>query len=307
MGWLSRLFGTASAPDVAPAPPQVIAPLNLDFVAIDVETACSRNSSICQVGIVGFLDGKEVLTFESLVDPRDEFDPFNVGLHGIDRHHVRGKPHFGHLHETLAGHLGGRIAVAHSSFDRGALSAAALQHRKPEIEARWLDSVAVARRAWPDLPNHKLKTMADHLGINFKHHDALNDARTAGLVVLRASEETGLSLKDWFAAPRKPRSKAPVARPGGSGPLAGECVCMTGDMSVPKPKMADEIAAAGGSVTSTVSGKTTILVLGHQDVSTFAGKDKSAKHIKAEVMNAAGHHVRIMVEHEFRMLLARTG
>ena len=28
-----------------------------DFVVVDVETACSRVSSICQIGIVGYRDG----------------------------------------------------------------------------------------------------------------------------------------------------------------------------------------------------------------------------------------------------------
>lgn len=37
-----------AAPVVAPALPE------MDFVVIDVETACGRASSICQIGIVGF-------------------------------------------------------------------------------------------------------------------------------------------------------------------------------------------------------------------------------------------------------------
>ena len=40
--------------------PDFLAP---DFVVIDVETACSRVSSICQVGIVGFRDGREIFEY----------------------------------------------------------------------------------------------------------------------------------------------------------------------------------------------------------------------------------------------------
>jgi DNA polymerase-3 subunit epsilon len=64
----------------------------VDFVVIDVETACSRVSSICQIGIVGFRDGAEVLSFETLVDPRDDFCSFNTGIHGICAEHVIGQP-----------------------------------------------------------------------------------------------------------------------------------------------------------------------------------------------------------------------
>ncbi|MEG3175071.1 exonuclease domain-containing protein [Sphingomonas sp. RB3P16] len=66
-----------------------------DFVVIDVETACSRVSSICQIGIVGFRDGREIFDYETLLDPRDEFNPFNTRIHGIAAHHVVGQPCFG--------------------------------------------------------------------------------------------------------------------------------------------------------------------------------------------------------------------
>lgn len=46
-----------------------------DFVVVDVETACARVSSICQIGIVGFRQGREVFAYETLVDPCDEFPP----------------------------------------------------------------------------------------------------------------------------------------------------------------------------------------------------------------------------------------
>lgn len=298
MGWLSKMLGG----DAPPAPER--AKVVVDFVSVDVETSCSSKSSICQVGIVGFHEGREVLTYSALVDPRDEFDPFNVGLHGIDAHHVRGRPHFGKLYGQIADHLHDKVTVAHSSFDRGALSAAAAVYGRSPFAARWLDSVEVARRAWPQLPNHKLNTVANHLGLTFTHHDALNDARVAGLIVVRASEETGLGLTDWFASPRKIKARAPVAREGGAGPLAGHCVCMTGDFSAPKAEMADRIAAAGGAVTSTVSRKTTMLVLGVQDPSTFAGKNKSAKHIKALELQAAGQAIEIVDESGLRARMA---
>lgn len=180
-----------------------------DFVVIDVETACQRTSSICQIGIVGYRDGVETFAYESLVDPLDDFSPFNTRIHGIAAHHVTGQPTFAILHEIVAGHLGNRITVAHSSFDKGALGRACTLHMLPPIAARWLDSVGVARRAWPDLPNHKLGTLARHLGLEHRHHDALSDARAAGQVVLHAMAVTGLTLAEWFTPP--PRRKRTVA------------------------------------------------------------------------------------------------
>ena len=63
------------------------------------------------------------------------------------------------------------------------------------------------------------------------------------------------------------------------------------------------IAAAGGAVTASVSRKTTVLVLGVQDPSTFAGKLMSSKHMAAEALQKQGHPVRIMNEATFRTTL----
>ena len=107
---------------------------DLDFVVVDVETACSRVSSICQIGIVGFRDGRETFAYETLVDPCDDFSSFNTRIHGISCDHVVGQPTFAHIHETVGSHLSGRITVAHSYFDKGALAAACLVHDRAPIE-----------------------------------------------------------------------------------------------------------------------------------------------------------------------------
>ena len=275
-------------------------------MVIDVETACSRTSSICQIGIVGFRNGKEVLTYETLVDPRDEFHDFNTRIHGIASHHVRGKPHFGSLHQTIDLHLAGRITVAHSNFDKGALGAACEVHRKPEIATRWLDSVRVARHAWPELHSHKLNVLAKHLDLEHRHHDALSDARAAGMVIVKAIDHTGIELEGWFGNLNKRPSPASASirrSASGAGPLAGHSVTFTGDFSVPRNQLADAVCAAGGAVTTGPTKKTTLFVMGVQDPSSFAGKAKSSKHLKAEELMSAGQPLRIIDEAQLRSMM----
>ena len=62
------------------------------FIVIDIETANPDLLSICQVGIVFFENGEVVTKWETLVNPRDYFDPINVSIHGITERDVRDAP-----------------------------------------------------------------------------------------------------------------------------------------------------------------------------------------------------------------------
>lgn len=52
----------------------------------------------------------------------------------------------------------------------------------------------------------------------------------------------------------------------------------TGELALPRREAADLASRAGCNVTSGVSKKTTILVVGDQDLSKLAGNEKSLKH-----------------------------
>ena len=271
-----------------------------EFVVIDVETACSRVSSICQIGIVGFRNGQIMFEYETLIDPRDDFSSYNTRIHGIAAEHVLGQPCFAEVHEIVSGHLTGRVTVAHSYFDKGALAAACRVHDREAVDTTWLDSVRVAKRAWPELPNHKLNVVSRHLGIPLKHHDALSDARAAGLIVVKAIEHTGRSLAEWLAPPTRQRA-APAPPPAASGPLAGERVAILG-----QPRsglLAHRIAAGGGRVVSAVGSTTTILaVIGDEP---FGYVRYDAQFRKAEQIQRSGGAIRIMSERQLIGELAK--
>ncbi len=73
----------------------------MNFVVIDVETANPDFSSICQVGIAEFRDGKHHGLWESLVNPEDYFDEMNIAVHGIEEHMVRQAPKWSAKAEDL--------------------------------------------------------------------------------------------------------------------------------------------------------------------------------------------------------------
>lgn len=269
-----------------------------DFVVIDVETACSRVSSICQIGIVGFRGGREVFAYETLVDPCDEFASFNIGIHGITPSHVAGQPTFADIHGVVAGHLGGRITVAHSGFDKGALAAACRIGEHAVIEANWLDSVRVAKQAWPQLASHRLNVLSRFLGIEHRHHDALSDARAAGMVIVRAIEQTGIDLQGWMAKPARAQPKAPPPAP--DGPLRGQRVAILGEAR--DGQLAHFVAGAGGRVVASVGATTALLVIAtKQPYGRWV--EASPPHRKAQELQTAGSALTIVTEEALRARL----
>ena len=269
-----------------------------DFVVIDVETACSRVSSICQVGIVGFKDGRELFEYETLLDPRDEFNVFITRIHGIAAHHVVGQPTFADVHATVHGYLAGRTTVAHSYFDKGALAAACRFHDRAMIETTWLDSVRVAKRAWPDLESHRLGLLARYLGIEHKHHDALSDARAAGWVIVKASEHTGLSLADWLAPPRV---AGPAPRAAVDGPLKDDRVVILGE---PRDgRLAHLAAGLGARVMTGVGSSTTLLVVAGREPFGRATRS-SVAYSRAQALRAEGAPIRIIASDALKAIAA---
>ena len=183
--------------------------MSLDFTAVDVETANRYNrGSICQMGLAVVRGGNIVQVLTQLIDPQDRFDEdFTAQIHGIDARKVAGMPTFQQLYPQVAGRLSGVVVAHNAGFDRSAIEAACRAGGLPPPQGVWLDSLAVARQAWPQLSSHSLPSVARHLSIQFRHHDAAEDARAAAEIVLRACAQQRTDVNGWLrrlgrAAPR---------------------------------------------------------------------------------------------------------
>lgn len=282
----------------------------MDFVALDFETANPRLTSICQVGASVFRNGVLARSYCVDVDPDDYFDPIHISIHGIDERRVAGAPRYAAVHDELASIIGGAIAVTHTSFDRTALHRTCAHHGLPTAECRWLDSSMVVRRAWPEFARsgYGLGNVSRHLGLEFRHHDAGEDSRVTGEILMHAIGLTGLSLEDWLEWVRQPitpsasASVAQVGRP--DGPVSGEVIVFTGALAIPRREAAALAAQIGCDVGDGVTKQTTLLVVGDQDLARLCdGETKSSKHRKAEAAIRDGQSIRILSEADFLSLV----
>jgi len=282
---------------------------HVNFLAVDVETANPALSSICQIGIASFRDGRLSGSWGSLINPEDYFHPINVSIHGIHESDVQSSPIWTEVYPIVCAALQDGIAVSHTAFDRVSILRACERNGLPCREFRWLDSAKVVRRTWPIFSQrgYGLANVAAHFCIQYRAHDALEDARCAGEILLRAITETGLSIDQWFERvrhPIDPFANEPITRAGNTdGPLHGEVLVFTGSLSTLRREAADTASAAGCEVDARVTERTTVLVVGDQDIRKLAGHEKSSKHRKAEDLIAQGQKIRIIGESDFKKVV----
>ncbi|MCH7534708.1 MAG: transposase [Bacteroidetes bacterium] len=331
----------------------------MKFIAIDVETANADMASICQIGIAWYEAGALVKEWKSYVDPLDYFDPANVAIHGIDEKAVHGSQPFSELAQEIFKYIDQQVVVSHTHFDRVALIRAYDKYETNHPECTWLDSVRIARHTWEQFSEsgYGLENVCNYLGYEFDAHDALEDAKAAGYIILTAIKhsetdletlvnkslqrqrkkfrrqhyrakgleyETKLVIKwgdlesdlesDYYIddtdevsdVTKKHRffGEKPVKRMGNPyGPLYGEILVFTGALDIPRHKAADMAAAVGCRVEQGVTKKTTLLVVGDQDIAILAGHKKSSKHRKAEKLIEKGIQIRILKESDFKRLI----
>ena len=278
------------------------------FIALDVETACSDAASICQIGLACVLRDNRIRTYSTLVNPDTRFDRFNIQLHGIGPDHVSGAPRFAETLEHLFPLLSRHHLVQHSTFDKQAVNAACRSCGIAIPDFRWADSVKIARRAWPELKGnggHGLANLKKVLDLEFRHHDAGEDARAAAMVVLHAEMHLRMPFDDLIKPARKQRYPAPITMDGDpSGAMAGSAVVFTGALGMSRTDAAELAARIGMTVQAGVTKRTTHLVVGDQDLTALAGHAKSSKHRKAEEMQSRGHSIQIIGETEFKALVS---
>lgn len=282
----------------------------MEFVAIDVETANADMSSICQIGVARFVDGEILEEWKTYVDPEDYFDWINISIHGIDEAMVKGAPTLPVIADQILGWLDSRVAVCHTHFDRVAMLQACHKYDLRLPTCTWLDSARVARRAWEQFAwkGYGLDCVCSILGYEFAHHDALEDAKAAAHILLAAVEKTGIDMQGWLRRVEQPidlKYRDNIARGGNpEGPFYGNVLVFTGTLDIPRAEASDMATKIGCSVAPGVTKKTTILVVGDQDIRKLAGHEKSSKHRKAEELMREGQAIRILRESDFRELVS---
>lgn len=159
-----------------------------NFVAIDFETANAHRTSVCSVGVVVVEEGELVEAFHSLILPRPNFySRFNTRIHGLDFKDTCFEESFPDVWKRVVPLIEGRPLVAHNSpFDEGCLRAVHNIYGMNYPNYEFYCTLRAARRLLPNLPNHRLPSVAAHCGYELtNHHDALADAEACAAIAIK--------------------------------------------------------------------------------------------------------------------------
>lgn len=149
---------------------------------------------IDETGIVG--------RFQSLMNGGRRIPPFVQHLTGISNAMIRQAPRAEEVMRRLLDFIAGRPLVAHNAaFDHGFLGAE-LDRIGEACPTGLLCSMKVARRVYPEAPNHRLETLIRHVRIEAtgQYHRALADAEMTALLWLRMEHK----LQNDFDLPEVP-------------------------------------------------------------------------------------------------------
>lgn len=293
------------------------------FICLDVETANASLSSICQIGAVIYENRRLVDQWSTMVNPNQEFRNINIRIHGIRASDVATAPDLATMLGELQCFTGSSIISSYGAFDRSAVSQASMASGLQPPANQWIDLQRVVRNAWPlefTANGWKLSHMCKQLGISLEnHHDALSDAVAAAEVFIQAQQFSNTSASDWLD-PARYRNTTTTTNGGNrfsssvketpvnqNGPLFGEVIVFTGELSMPRATAAKRAALIGCEPANGVTKRTTLLVVGEQDLELVGESGKSTKQVKAEELIAKGQEIRILGESDFDSFLRQHG
>ena len=135
------------------------------FVAIDVETTglSPIANELIEISAIKYNGQKKIDTFTSLIKPKAKIPYYITNITGITNEMVQNSPSIEEIMPNLINFIGENIIVAHNAnFDYKFIQN---YSNNAFSKNTLIDTVQIGKKLYPNLPNHKLGTIAKHIGI----------------------------------------------------------------------------------------------------------------------------------------------
>lgn len=304
----------------------------MNFIAIDFETANEKRASACSLGMTIVKNGQVVDELYYLIKPKElRFSPMNTWIHGLRAHDVKNAKEFDALWPELEPYFRNNFVIAHNaSFDMSVLRATLDAYNLPYPSFDYGCTMLLAKNFFPMLENAKLNTVNHYLGLEFNHHHAGADAFACANILLKVKDElNSLTIHDVFdqvgikhgkvydkgyQAPKKghltltsnrqfQRTTSPLFN-SQTDFFNHKTVVFTGPLqSLSRTEAIALIGQLGGTVGSSVTKKTNIIVTGIKNIYELSPDEMSTKLKKAIQLVYHGQEILFLNEDEFLKIL----
>ena len=280
------------------------------YVVFDLETT-GINAEECQIAEIGAIkvrDGKVIDEFSQLVHIDFPMPEDALNVNNITDEMLVDAPHATAAVKAFADFIGADpVLVGHNikAFDLPILERVAAACHVPFSYSEVIDTLYLARKAWPELEHKNMETLRDFLNIeNADAHRALADCEDE-MAVYNAIREGVKSGEIKIAQPRRGtrrpgatynknwgnKLKAKDIKPettdfDTSHPLFGKLVVVSGDVAMfegDRERTWQAIANVGGQPQDNVTKKTDLLVCGD---GAGAGKRNKAEQYGKKIITA---------------------
>lgn len=299
----------------------------MNFITIDFETATSDRNSPCEIGLTFVKNFRIVESKSWFIKPiYDEFDYFNILIHGIRPEHVKDAPEFNELWEEIKPVIENKFLIAHNAgFDFSVLRKTLETYSIPFPNLKYSCSYIFSKNAWKGLPAYDLKTLCKHNKIELNHHRAEADSRATAELSIKAFKEFGVTtLEDFpgklktnigelFVNGYKPSTTRRIyktrellniegdpKKQNVNSIFYGKKIVFTGALSSMVRSEAQQIIAdIGGINQPRITKSTNFLVVGQQDYRVVGEEGMSSKQKQAVKYVENGLEIEILSENEF--------
>lgn len=297
--------------------PEIVA----HYIVLDIETTGFNrdNDKIIEIAAIHYVFGEEATRFHTYINPQMQIPKHITRLTGIQQCDVDDAPFIEDIADDFREFIRDYPLVGHNIID---FDVPFLNAHLPLDEPHFIiDTLDMARSAFPLLPSHKLSDLNYwfHLNNGDPHRADADAAATNALMWACLYPEKHASLYRRAIRNGLPKSEhTPKSKPqhsdrvniaeitpsqnqnNNSKPLLGKKIVFTGELSIPRSEAMQMAVDAGATLRSSVSSKTDILVVGKQDLSVVGSDGTSTKQEKALEINTSGKgSIKIVDEAEF--------
>lgn len=189
-----------------------------DYVVLDCETTgfSPKDNEIIEIAMIKYIGGKKVSELSSLVQPFGVIPDRITEITGIKNSDVANSPIISEIVESIWDFINGFTLVGHNiTFDIGFLKKV-LSDAGYVGSFKYVDTLQLARIAFPQFPDHKLETCIKMLSLSDSQtHRALDDVICTQqllekcLPVLLEKREQELADRRQYLAEQKAKKDGP--------------------------------------------------------------------------------------------------